>query len=171
MPPTPPAPVTARTAADPTGSLLVSVDDRGRVVRVDVAVLDESLRTSGALDAAVARAHLTALVHRRPERTATLPRAAAPGPRPPRIRLTNPWTEGRDIEMPDFEWARQVNDAAPGRVAGVSDNECITVTLAPGSVSGGVVADDGWLRRAESRNVAAALTQAFASAYRKRDGR
>ncbi len=151
--------------------MLVSVGPTGRVEQVHLPRLGDDLRDPSTLSDAVRAAHHAALVGPRNE---TLPR---PLPRPvslaarPPIKATNPWVEGRTIGPVDSEWAHRVLAARPGVVDGTSGNGCVTVTLAPGSTAGSVAADPGWLRQAEAQHVATALTEAFADAYRKRDGR
>jgi hypothetical protein len=66
---------------------------------------------------------------------------------------------------------RAVATALPGHERGVSDNDCVSVVLDVSGPGGDLAFDDGWLRQATSPNVGAAITQAFAAAYRERGAR
>ncbi len=56
-----------------------------------------------------------------------------------------------------------------GPTPGVSDNDCVRVTLDIASSHGVVDADAEWLANAAATNIASAVTQAYTDAYGKRD--
>lgn len=159
---------TETTATDPTSAVELTVDPTDRVVAVRV-LQAELVRTPQQLDEAVAGAYRAAVSQRR---------AALRGPRDDRVRArSNPlpvvavenwmvkgWRpDPATVQMHEFD-SRDI-----GPVDGVSDNECVEVHLPIASAFGTVASDPGWLANAGASNVGAAVTQAFAAAYRKRD--
>lgn len=170
------------TGADRTGRVLVTLDPTNRVTSVTLTGLPDELRTPTALARAVGEGYDAALRDKvlaaDPERATTsrpLPevRRLRRPPRPP--RPVRPEDGGPDRPLPSPAVVEE-RRAQRGRVArshadctGVSDNDCVTVTVPPGIPRGEIDADPGWLRHAAAQQVAAALTQAYADSYRKRD--
>ena len=165
------APGSLVTGSDASGRLVVGVDQADRVRSVELSGLDERLREPGQLDHAVLQAAPAARVARLDQRArppGAHPREAR---RPERRRtpILDHQALGLPITLPDFEAARRLRRAAADAVSGTSGNECVTVHLGPGSAHGHVVADPGWLATATASKVAAAVSEAFADAYEKRD--
>jgi hypothetical protein len=67
------------------------------------------------------------------------------------------------VQMHDYD-TREI-----GPVEGISDNSCVEVQLPIASSFGPFTSDPGWLANAAAAHIGAAVTQAFAAAYRKRD--
>ena len=169
-------PVTGR---DETGTLLVTVDPTRRVVGVSSGRLDESLRRPAGLAHAVRRAHTDAVMdgielglRDQGRIDPTAPRrthAHAAGP-PPSVSELHPDLGYAPV---DLELFRSLSSRAEARASGphvgVSDNDCVTVTLDPAGPCGDVETDPGWLANAAPAAVAAAVLQAFTAAYEKRD--
>jgi hypothetical protein len=107
------------------------------------------------------------------ERTPSAPGAERPVPRrvtrPEPIRLDNILVSGRPLVTPDLAAAKVAARAQTGLVTGESDNRCVSVTLDAGGSAGQVVSDPGWLVQATPSQLSTSVTEAFDSAYRKRD--
>ena len=167
------------TGQDETGTVLVTVDPTRRVVGVASGRLDESLRRPAGLAHAVRRAHTDAVMDgielglraqgrvdpRAPRRS----RAFAPGP-PPSMAALHPDFGYTTVDEALFRsLSGRPGARRGGRTVGISDNQCVTVTLDAAGPCGDVDADPGWLANAGPAAVATAVQQAFTAAYEKRD--
>jgi len=144
----------------------VEVDARGRFADVTLAGLDDGLREAAALAEAFDTAYAAALVARAPRAPESLAGARPTGP----VLLGRPSAPdpsgGPHWDLID------AGGGASGELSpvGTSDNECLRVRLEPAGSRGRLVdIDPGWLRQAPRTAVAAAIHQAFADAYGKRD--
>jgi hypothetical protein len=167
------------TGQDETGTLLVTVDPTRRVVGVASGRLDQSLRRPAGLAHAVRRAHTDAVMDgielglrakgrvdpKAPRRN----QAFAAGP-PPSMAELHPDFGYAPVDLELYRSLSGRSGPRPaGPAVGHSDNQCVTVTLDAAGPCGDVEADPGWLANAAPSAVAAALHQAFAAAYEKRD--
>lgn len=161
---------TAASGSDETGTLTVHIDERGLVIGVDVRTLPEGLRVADgfatAFDQALTAAHGNAYP----------PAPVAPDGEPIRARRVR--RPERVPLRPIVEEAMRRREHAPvrsrrvaGRETGVSDNECVSVTLDRTGPTGRVEVDQTWLPTAATTNIAAAVEQAFAAAYEARGER
>lgn len=155
---------TIRATVDPTGRVLdVAVLAASRVQTPDDlrSALDDALRAARAALANGGRAPAPRDPHRE------LPTAQGPGRR--EIQSIANWmgTGWRPDPASLRVHAFETRDLSPTQ--GISDNQCVTVTLDIASTQGAIDVDPGWLRQAEPANIGRALTQAFTDAYRKRD--
>lgn len=166
------------SSTDPTGSVTVTIDPTNRLTGVAIGALPEELRESSALSAAVDHAFQAAILER--IRLAKGPAAEANQRRriPTARRLEKRWRpldnileSGRPFVAPDFAAARTRRHQVVRAVRGISDNQCVAVTLDLGGSRGELEFDPGWLRQARATNIAAAITEAFTDAYQNRDGR
>jgi hypothetical protein len=153
-------------------AIRVDLDRDGRVRGVQLANLPGALREGDALDRAFREAMARALA-------ADLPAAPAVLDESGRVRVARVTLPER---RPLRELVREALDRPPvhatdtavmsfGGGRGESDNGCVTVVLDPSGPGGDLTLDAGWLRQATPTNLAAAITQAFAAAYRTRDSR
>jgi hypothetical protein len=161
---------TAASGSDDTETVTVHIDDRGLFTGVDVRTLPEALRDAHgfatAFDQALTAAHGNAYPAApvSPDGEPVRPRRVR---RPERVPL-----------RPIVEEAMRHREHVPvrsrrvaGRETGVSDNECVTVTLDQTGPTGRVEVDQTWLPTAATTNIAAAVEQAFAAAYEARGER
>lgn len=163
------------TGLDEAGRVSVTVDPTDRVTEVRILADAPELRQPEGLRDAVDQA----------ARAARLARIDAL--RPPRVRGRARPQAARAEDQPVVAvqnrmgtgWApdpaslvRHHYDTEDlGPATGVSDNDCVTVTVGIASSSGVVTADPGWLANARVSAVEQAITQAYDEAYRKRDER
>jgi hypothetical protein len=158
-----------------TERIEVEVDSGYRVVRVVLNDADDSLRRPDALSAAFDDAYTRALLGEAARQDALADRPAPSGER----RAAGPVLRERPAApTPHHEPRWDLINAVSGadldggtlQPVGSSDNDCVHVRLDPGSSRGHLVdVDPGWLRQATVANLTAAIQQAFAHAYEKRD--
>ena len=154
--------------AAPSGALTVSIDAGYRVVSVNVFKNDE-VRRPESLDRSFRAAYTAAVSARlagRPERPV---RTVRPTPVRPRVTFTRPTPEMLQRHRIRTESPRTRLPGTPGEVTGVSNNDCVSVTLDPAQPIGRIVADPGWLANAGLSSIASAITEAFQHAYDRRD--
>ena len=166
------------TGQDETGTVLVTVDPTRRIVGVASGRLDESLRRPAGLAHAVRRAHTDAVMDgielglraqgRVDPRAPRRHQAFAAGP-PPSMAELHPDFGYAPVDVELFRSLSGQPTGPAGPAVGHSDNQCVTVTLDAAGPCGDVEADPGWLANAAPAAVAAAVHQAFAAAYEKRD--
>lgn len=166
-------------ATDPGEAVLVSLDARGRLASVQMPGLPDELRRPEALATAVDRAFRRAVLgdHRPPARSHVPPpparRAPANRPRPVRQDRQGLGPSAATLERQRVHAADRLTGIAPSdsdlTPTGVSANQCVRVTLDPGGSNGRLDVDPGWLSQAPAQKVAAAVTEAFAAAYERRD--
>ena len=156
---------------DPTGAVTVTVDPTDRVARVEVRSRDTIRRPEGlarAVDQAYRAAQLAridALPGRHGSRGDL--HVAGTGERPPVVAV-------RDVSGTGYVSTRRPSPETGrpedfGPTSGVSDNDCVRVTLDVASSRGAVDAGADWLANATATNIGNAVTEAYADAYRKRD--
>ncbi len=163
-------PRAAATGEDPTGSVSVRVDADGLVRDVTLRPLPEELRDAArltlAFDQALTRAHANAYPPAPPPDGAEVVRARRPQ-RPDRVPLRTLVEEAmRRGHQPVASGRRPI-----GGERGVSRNDCVSVELDRTGPSGAPSFDQGWLRQAPEKNIAAAILEAFAAAYETRSAR
>jgi hypothetical protein len=151
------------------GSIAVAVTEDGRVLTVMLQRLPDSLRRPEPLAAEFARALAEAHGSRLPDpapgtERVTANRVVMPPRRPLRELLEEQTARRRPA-------ATGPSRALLGTARGVSDNGCVTVELDASGPGGRPEVDPGWLTQATASQVAAAITQAFADAYRERGNR
>lgn len=153
-------------------AIRVDLDGDGRVRGVQLTSLPDALREGDALDRAFREAMARALA-------ADLPAAPPVLDESGRVRAARVTVPAR---RPLRDLVREALDRPPvpvvvatarsfGGEQGESDNGCVTVVLDPSGPGGDLTFDAGWLRQARPTNLAAAITQAFAAAYRTRGPR
>lgn len=153
-------------------AIRVDLDHDGRVRGVQLTHLSEALREGHALDRAFREAMTRAIAADLPAAPPVLDESG----RPRVARVTLP------ERQPLRDLVREALDRPPvhrtgttvrplGVGQGESDNGCVTVTLDPSGPGGDLTFDAGWLRQATHTFLAAAITQAFAAAYRTRGSR
>ncbi|WP_182524368.1 hypothetical protein [Nocardioides dongkuii] len=160
---------------DDEGCLSVTVDGADRVVEVHVVTDAPRLRRPDGLRAAVDEAARAARVARR---DAGRPDVAVGSGMPEAVRATHQPVVAVQNWM-GTGWRPDPADLVPhhydtddlGPTTGVSDNDCVSVTLGLASAGGIVTADPGWLANARTSHLERAVLQAFDQAYRKRDDR
>ena len=166
------------TGQDETGTLFVTVDPTRRIVGVASGRLDESLRRPDGLAHAVRRAHTDAVMDAielglraqdRIDPQAPRRNHAAPAGPPPSVAELHPDFGYAPVDMELFRSLEGRASGPRGPAVGISDNQCITVTLDASGPCGDVETDPGWLANAAPAAVAAAVQQAFTAAYEKRD--
>ena len=158
------------SAADPSEAVEVTVDPTDRLTIVQV-LRAEGVRTPERLEEAVAGGYRAAVSRRRATLRGDRPRdhrARARSNRRPPVAVENWMVHGwqpepATVQMHDFD----ASDI--GEVRGGSDNECVEVELGIASSFGSLSSDPGWLANATAAQIGAAVTQAFAAAYRNRD--
>ena len=150
----------------------VDLDRDGRVRGVQFTTLSDELREGHTLDRAFREAMTRAIAADLPAAPPVLDesgrvrvaRVALPKRRPLRdlVReaLDRPPVHATDTAVRSF-----------GGEQGESDNGCVSVVLDPSGPGGDLTFDAGWLRQATLTKLAAAITQAFAAAYRTRGSR
>lgn len=159
---------------DPTGSVTVVVDRRQQIVGVSFARLREDLRNSSGLAGAVRKAHTAAVLRRmatadpRPTVTPSRRRVATKIERREFV-YDSPMVSGRAPRFPDFAANRDRPRYMRAADRGVPANECAAVVLDLGGPMGTLELDSGWLRQAAVNEVARAVGEAFADAYRERN--
>jgi hypothetical protein len=160
----------AASGSDDTGTLTVRIDDRGLFTGIEVRTLPEQLRASDAFATAFDQALTAAHANAYP------PAPVPPDGRPVRARRVR--RPERVPLRPIVEEAVRHRDHAavrsrprPAREHGVSDNDCVTVTLDLTGPTGHVEVDQAWLPTAATAKIAAAVEQAFAAAYQERGER
>lgn len=166
-----PRPRAAATGEDPSGAIRVHVDENGLVREVRVRTLPDELREAErltlAFDQALTRAHANAYPPAPPPAGADVVRARRPQ-RPERVSIRPLVEEAlRRGHQPVVTSRRRLI----GGETGVSSNACVRVALDRTGPSGTPTFDQGWLRQATAKNVAAAITEAFTAAYEQRTGR
>lgn len=150
----------------------VDLDRDGRVRGVQIGHLPDALRQGDALDRAFREAMARALAADLP----AAPPALDGSGRVQAARVTLPERRPlRDLVREALD-RPSAHDAGPavrvlGGEQGESDNGCVTVVLDPAGPGGDLSFDAGWLSQAGVSNLAAAITQAFAAAYRTRGSR
>ncbi|HWM75168.1 MAG TPA: hypothetical protein VNQ53_15580 [Nocardioides sp.] len=154
-------------------SIVVAVDDRSRFTGVEVSTLDDGLRETAALSAAFDDAYGRAIVD------AAVPASAATGASRGTRTPAGPVLRGRPAGPTPHDEPRwdlinagygSGSDTLSLSPTGASDNECVYVRLDPASSRGRLVdIDQEWLRQTTTTRLEAAIGQAFADAYRKRD--
>ncbi|GAB3256759.1 hypothetical protein [Nocardioides dilutus] len=158
------------TGAAPDGSVRVTIDPLLRVVAVQVHVAD-GLRTDASLNQALAGAYRNALATRVTPSPDALPPDALPGaPRPVarRVRRVSARATPERLERHQVRHQPRSSARLSRPVTGRSDNDCVTVTLAPANPRGVVTADPGWLAQTTAPRLSGALTEAFLDAYSRR---
>lgn len=165
-----PRPRAAATGEDPSGAITVHVDEKGLVREVRLGTLPDELREADrltlAFGQALTRAHANAYPPAPPPAGAEVVRARRPQ-RPERASIRPLVEEAlRRGHQPVATGRRPI-----GGETGVSRNDCVSVTLDRTGPSGAPTFDQGWLRQAIEKNVAAAITEAFTAAYEKRTDR
>ncbi|TNM40487.1 hypothetical protein FHP29_10595 [Nocardioides albidus] len=156
--------------------LQVDLDADLRVVSASFAHLPDELREPTALDAELQRAYLAAVAEGRPTASRSIgpdgrahaARVTAPPRRPMRELVAEALRDLEEHGAPPRDDHRVV---PIGGEQGESDNQCLSVVLDASGAGGRLDADAGWLRQASASNVAAAIQQAFAAAYQRRDHR
>ena len=158
------------TGQDPAGAVTVTVDAVLRVVAVDVHRAD-AVRDPAALRETIDAAYGAAVAARLP-RAEAVTRTGPPVARGLRLDVRRPTAEQLAAHRLRRQGAAE-EPRGPRTTAatGVSDNDCLTVTLPPAGPRGLVDADPGWLAQAPASKIRAALVQAFAAAYTERDAR
>lgn len=159
----------AGSGVDPSGYVTVVTDEWGRLSTVSLHDVDESWRTEHTLIDAVQAAWRQALASTRepaPSRPAGQRPRAIRSPRPVHRPLDNWAATGRAM-MPSAPM--EPTGPAFGVATGASDNDCVNVRLHLGGPGGDMKVDQGWLQSAQVENVAKAITEAFADAYRRRN--
>lgn len=166
-------------ATDPGEAVLVSLDARGRLAGVQMSGLPDELRRPEALATAVDRAFRRAVLAGRPPRARSdgppppARRAPAHPPRPVRQDRSGLGPSAATLERERVHAADRLTGSTPAEPdltpTGMSANECVRVVLHPASSNGRVEVDAGWLSQAPAPKVAAAVTEAFAAAYERRD--
>jgi hypothetical protein len=154
----------ATTGTSVDGALTVTVDPLLRVVAVQVHTVDE-LRTDKALDTALSGAYRNALAAR------VTPRDPSPGAaRPVARKVRRVSARATPARLTRHEVRRRPQPPAlrARPVTGSSDNQCVTVTLAPAAPRGSVTADPGWLAQTTATRLSGALTEAFLDAHSRR---
>lgn len=156
---------------DPSGAVSVTLDPAFRVIDVRISERPES-RDPDELSRAFSTAYAVAM-NTHIERARGDEPPPASGARPvalaPVLTLRPPTAadlERHSIREESFTTTRRGN---PGEVTGVSRNDCVHVTLPPAQPRGTITTDPGWLAHAQTANIASALVEAFADAYRQRD--
>ncbi len=156
---------------DPSGAVTVTVDPTDRVIAVTVRDRD-AIRSTEGLRQAVELAFQAARMHRlgvhTPSGKPSGPLTVDSGPSPRPILLVTDESD-RHVPQPRDRSGPTVAQRDFGPTSGVSDNDCVTVTLDVASSHGTVDADQGWLSTALPTKIGDAITQAFAQAYGKRD--
>lgn len=163
-------------AQDATSAVEVTIDPTDRVTAVRlIAEVPVIRRPQGLRDAveeafrAARRARLNALGVFDQESTARgRPRAEAPSRS---IRTVENWMGTGWQPDPSSLRPHRFDTSDFGPTAGVSANNCVTVSLDIASSHGTVDAEPGWLSQATRTNIGRAITEAFHDAYRKRDAR
>jgi hypothetical protein len=166
-------------ATDPSEGVLVSLDTRGRLAGVQMSGLPDELRRPEALATAVDRAFRRAVLAEHPSRARgdgpppPARRGPANPPRPVREDRSGLGPSAATLERQRVHAADRLTGIAPAEPdltpTGLSANECVRVTLHPAGSNGRVEVDAGWLSQAPAQKVAAAVTEAFAAAYERRD--
>ncbi|PUA83038.1 hypothetical protein [Nocardioides currus] len=160
------------TGQDPTGRVQVTVDPSNRVTNVQVATLDDGLRSPGALAIAVRDAFDDASVQRHLAGRAGRPASTAPRTVEVPVRPTRrPQMDPNPNRQPNLDLLRDRGHTPDLTISavGISRNECVQVTLLPASSAGEVeVVEPGWLANASTGQVSNALTEAFEAAYENR---
>lgn len=158
------------TGTDESGSISVGVDVDGRVVDVTVSSIAPRLRHAplfeAAFDEALTRANGAALppVDVPAGRTTVTARRISAPPRVPLSELVGPF-----LHRPHRSPVGSGGRGLIGGETGTSDNDCVSVELDRTGPGGRISVDHGWLANAVPGNVAAAIEQAFAAAYRTRE--
>jgi hypothetical protein len=158
--------------AQESDAIRVDLDRDGRVRTVQLTALPDALRDGDTLDRAFRAAMAHALAAGLPAAPPTLDASG----RVRAARVTLP--ERRPLR----DLVQEAMDRQPvassdtvvrsfGGEQGESDNGCVTVVLDPAGPGGDLTFDAGWLRQTTPTNLAAAITQAFAAAYRERGTR
>ena len=153
------------TGTSPDGSLSVTIDPLLRVVAVQVHVAD-GLRTDASLNQALTGAYRDALA----TRVAPTPDSPQGATRPVarRVRRVSARATPERLARDHVRYRPQPS-AQPARpVSGSSDNQCVTVTVAPTTPRGVVTADPGWLAQTTAPRLSGALTEAFLDAHSRR---
>lgn len=157
------------TTSSASSPVTVTLRDN-RVTQVVWTHIPDEQRNPEAVDRAVRAAFVAAALG---ERTPSAPGTERPVPRrvtrPEPIRLDNILVSGRPLVTPDLAAAKVAARAQTGPVTGESDNRCVSVVLDAGGSAGRVASDPGWLVQATPTQLSTSLTEAFDSAYRKRD--
>lgn len=160
------------TGQDPSGRVQVTIDPSNRVTNVQVAALEDGLRSPGALAVAVRAAFDDASVQRylagRSDDSSSTGTTLIEMPVRPTRR---PQMDANPDRQPNLDLLRDrgyTPDLTLSAV-GISRNECVQVTLLPASSAGEVeVVEPGWLANAGAAQVSNALTEAFEAAYENR---
>jgi hypothetical protein len=153
------------TGAAPDGSLTVTIDPLLRVVAVQVHAAD-ALRTDDALNQALTGAYRSALGARVRPSGDSAPDAPRPVAR--RVRRVSARATPERLERHQVRHRPQPSAPRVRTVTGSSDNDCVTVTLAPAASRGVVTADPGWLAQTTAPRLSGALTEAFLDAHSRR---
>jgi hypothetical protein len=152
------------TGSSPDGALTVTIDPLLRVVAVHVHAAEE-LRTDEALNKALAEAYRNALAARLQPRDSS-PGAARPVAR--KVRRVSARATPARLERHQVRHRPQPQGPGARPVSGSSDNQCVTVTLAPATPRGSVATDPGWLAQTTAARLSGALTEAFLDAHTRR---
>ena len=156
------------TGTSSDGSLSVTIDPTLRVVSVQVHAVDQ-VRGSDALDAAVSTAYTAALAARLPAAEDRPDGSPAARPVARRVRRVSAAPTPARLNRHQSRYHQQPPLVRRTPVTGVSDNECVTVTLGPAGPRGVVAADPGWLAQTSGPRLAVAVTEAFQDAHTRRD--
>lgn len=160
----------AASGTDQTGSVVVDIDDNGVVTDVVVSPsLPDHLRVPAAMTAAFDEALTNAHANAYP------PAEVPPDGSPVRARRVQRPLRTRPLREIVEESQRDPHRAAVARPrtlepsTGISQNECVEVTLDRTGPTGRVSFDAGWLPNAQARNLSQAIREAFDAAYAARE--
>lgn len=160
----------AASGTDQTDSVVVDIDANGVVTDVVVrSSLPDRLRVPSAMTAAFDEA-LTA-AHANAYPPAEVPADGTPVrarrvQRPPRTR---PLREIVEESQRDPHRATVARPRTLEPSTGMSQNQCVEVTLDRTGPTGEVSFDAGWLANAHARNLSQAIKEAFDAAYAARE--
>jgi DNA-binding protein YbaB len=154
------------TGTSPDGSVTVTIDPLLRVVAVQVHAA-EGLRTDESLNEALSGAYRDALA-RRVTPSSPDPQPGTPRPVARRVRRVSARATPERLERHQVRYRPQPSAGRARSVTGSSDNQCVTVTLAPSASRGVVTADPGWLAQTTGPRLSGALTEAFLDAHSRR---
>ena len=156
--------------SDATGAMAVTVDPTLRVTCVEVRSL-EPLRTPTALRQAFEAAYRDALARRlrRDDHAPDDRQRERPVAR--RVRRISAAPTPELVNRHQIRYRERGTSAAGqrGLVVGTSTNGCVTVVLPPANPRGVLDSDPGWLATTTGARLSAAITEAFAEAYARRD--
>jgi DNA-binding protein YbaB len=155
------------TQVQTDGAISVSLDPRLRVTGVQVHSV-ELLRDPARLEEAVAAAYTAALSAQLPPETAA-PALAQLRPRRHTLTVRKPTPELLDRHEIRVRDHLEPRTPRPHEVTGRSDNECVSVTLPVTGGRGRLQVDPGWLQQTNGTRLGAAITEAYAAAYARRD--